>query len=200
MKFLTKYRTTISKWFAVAIFALLLTSTHSWSETSLLDTSMEYVGLTLIVIGAFGRVWTYLYICGRKTDELVVIGPYSITRNPLYLFSLILAVGFGFASENLIVFALILLLFGCVYPVTISSEEEELARRHGEAFRHYCQTVPRFIPRTLTLIQPTRYTVHLDQFGRVFIDSLLFISLFIFMETVEGLHFSGILPTFFLVP
>jgi len=200
MKFIVKYRTAISKWFAVIILALLLISAHSWPEDSPLDLSLEYGGLLFIVIGAFGRVWTYAYICGRKTDELVVIGPYSITRNPLYLFSLILALGFGLASENILIFPLILLLFGLVYPATIIAEEKELAVRHGESFLRYQQTVPRLLPRSLTLVQPDRYTIHLDQFGRVFVDSIAFVGLFIVIKIIEELHHAGILPSLFLLP
>ncbi len=200
MKFIVKYRTAISKWFAVIILALLLISTHSWPEDSPLDLSLEYGGLLFIVIGAFGRVWTYAYICGRKTDELVVIGPYSITRNPLYLFSLILALGFGLASENILIFPLILLLFGLVYPATIIAEEKELAVRHGDSFLRYQQTIPRLLPRSLSLVQPDHYTIHLDQFGRVFVDSIAFVGLFIVIKIIEELHHAGILPSLFLLP
>lgn len=198
--YLARHRLHISRLFVLAILLLLLGSAHSWQDSSLLDVSMEYSGLALIIAGTFGRIWSYLYICGRKTDELVTVGPYSITRNPLYLFSLIAAIGIGLASENLLVLGLILLLFGIIYPVTIKAEEKDLARLHGDAFWQYKHAVPRFFPRTLELHQPERYSIHLHQFGRVFFDAMWFVWLFIVMEVIEKLHESQILPVFLHVP
>lgn len=198
--YLVKKRTQISKWFSVAIFILLLISTHSWNDKSIADATLEFTGLALIIIGSFGRIWSYLYICGRKTDELVVIGPYSITRNPLYLFSLIAAIGLGFASENILVLGLIILLFGIIYPIAIKAEEAELARCHGDAFWEYKHSVPRFFPKTLTLQQPEQYTIHLNIFGRVFFDAMWLVGLFIMMEVIERLHYYDVIPVLFKIP
>src|SRR5260221_8431553 len=37
----------------------------------------------------------------RKNAEITTTGPYAYTRNPLYLGSLIFAIGFGIASRNI---------------------------------------------------------------------------------------------------
>ncbi len=173
--YLVKNRIKISKGFAATIFGLLLTSTHSWSDTSLIDSSMEFMGLALITIGTFGRIWSYLYICGRKINELVVVGPYSISRNPLYVFSLIAATGVGLASENILILGLIILFFSIMYPIVIRAEEKELARMHGNAFQKYKHAVPCFFPRSLIIHQPERYYVHTNLFGRVFFDAMWFV-------------------------
>ncbi len=198
--YLVQHRTQLSKFFAVTLFVLVVISAHSWSDTSIVDTAMEFVGLALIIAGSFGRIWSYLYICGRKTDELVIIGPYSITRNPLYLFSLIAAVGVGLASENILVLGLIVLVFGLVYPIVIRSEEKELVLRHGKAFQEYAHTVPRFIPKTFVIQQPEHYKVHVHLFGRVFFDAMWFVWLFILMEVIEKLHEAKVIPVLFTVP
>ena len=56
---------------------------------------IEWIGIVLIVICILGRTWSSLYIGGRKIDEFVQTGPYSIMRNPLYFFSCVGAVGVG---------------------------------------------------------------------------------------------------------
>jgi protein-S-isoprenylcysteine O-methyltransferase Ste14 len=39
------------------------------------------------VIAILGRAWSTRYIGERKANLLVTEGPYSVSRNPLYLFS-----------------------------------------------------------------------------------------------------------------
>jgi protein-S-isoprenylcysteine O-methyltransferase Ste14 len=82
----------------------------------------------------------------KKNTELTTTGPYAYTRNPLYLGSLLIAVGFAIASRSLwIALILIVLLAGIYWPV-IRSEEEYL-RAHFPEFEEYARRVPRLIPR-----------------------------------------------------
>jgi protein-S-isoprenylcysteine O-methyltransferase Ste14 len=82
----------------------------------------------------------------KKNEELTVTGPYSYTRNPLYLGSLILAIGFGIASRNWIIGAAILALFFLIYLPVIQGEEIFLEQQFEE-FREYASNVPRLLPR-----------------------------------------------------
>jgi protein-S-isoprenylcysteine O-methyltransferase Ste14 len=82
----------------------------------------------------------------KKNRELTTTGPYGYTRNPLYLGSLIIAIGFGVASRNWWVAAVIVVLFLAIYLPVIRSEEEFL-RSEFPGFDEYCAKVPRLIPR-----------------------------------------------------
>src|SRR3974390_2777160 len=59
----------------------------------------------------------------KKNEELTTSGPYAYTRNPLYLGSLIMAVGFALAARSAIIFVLMLAMFFAIYMPVIRSEE-----------------------------------------------------------------------------
>lgn len=82
----------------------------------------------------------------KKNRELTTTGPYAHTRNPLYLGSLIIAIGFGIASRNWWVAVVIVVLFLAIYLPVIRSEEEFLWSEFP-GFDEYCTKVPRLIPR-----------------------------------------------------
>ncbi|MGA9063715.1 MAG: isoprenylcysteine carboxylmethyltransferase family protein [Terracidiphilus sp.] len=81
-----------------------------------------------------------------KNRELTVVGPYSHTRNPLYLGSMLIAAGFALALFTWPVALLIAAGFAAIYIPVIASEEQFLRATFPE-FDAYCRSVPRFIPR-----------------------------------------------------
>lgn len=81
----------------------------------------------------------------RKNEELTTRGPYAYSRNPLYLGSLIMGVGFAVAARSWWIAVLILLFFLTVYWPVIVSEEAFLRERFAE-FEDYSHRVPRLIP------------------------------------------------------
>lgn len=107
---------------------------------------VEAIGLAAIAICIFGRGWCSLYIGGRKKTELVTTGPYSICRNPLYLFSIIGAFGIGAQTGSLVIAVLFAILCWLVFRAVVLREEAHLAARFGVAFTRYKNLVPRFRP------------------------------------------------------
>jgi protein-S-isoprenylcysteine O-methyltransferase Ste14 len=83
----------------------------------------------------------------RKDSRLATEGPYAWTRNPLYLGSFLLQVGFGVMSGSWIAAGITILPSLIVYPNVIRNEEGHLSRLFPEEFRKYRATVPRFLPR-----------------------------------------------------
>jgi protein-S-isoprenylcysteine O-methyltransferase Ste14 len=82
----------------------------------------------------------------KKNEELTTSGPYAYTRNPLYLGSLIMAVGFAIAARSIWVLIVMVVMFAAIYLPVIRAEEMFL-RSAFSNFDEYAQNVPRLLPR-----------------------------------------------------
>jgi protein-S-isoprenylcysteine O-methyltransferase Ste14 len=102
------------------------------------------IGTAFVIAGIAVRALASGHL--KKNEELATSGPYAYTRNPLYLGSLILALGFAIAARNWWIAALLLLIFVAIYLPVISAEEAFLQTRFPE-FAKYFTEVPRVIPR-----------------------------------------------------
>lgn len=103
------------------------------------------IGLPIAALGVALRATAAGHI--RKNDALATTGPYRFTRNPLYLGSTLLGVGFVIASDYWLLAVLAILLLVVVYLPVIRQEEQFLAERFGPAFHAYAARVPRLMPR-----------------------------------------------------
>lgn len=81
-----------------------------------------------------------------KNEQLTTSGPYAYVRNPLYVGSSVLALGFALAARSWVVVAAMAVIFAAVYLPVISSEEAFLRQKFPE-FDHYARHVPRLLPR-----------------------------------------------------
>lgn len=106
-----------------------------------------WVGGFITLLGSLIRLWSAGHIDKGRT--LARGGPYSLTRNPLYVGSFLMAFGVLLAGQVywlLIPFGMFFL--GVYYPV-MKREEEELLEGYGANFIDYARQVPLFIPRLL---------------------------------------------------
>lgn len=129
----------------LAVLALAAIS-RSLGGESLFHEWLEMVGLALIAVCIVGRAWCSLYIGGRKTAEIVQRGPYSISRNPLYVFSFMGAFGMGALTGSLTIALLFLLIAVLVFTATVKREEAWLSQAFGPAYAAYIARTPRFWP------------------------------------------------------
>jgi len=81
----------------------------------------------------------------RKNEALATSGPYAYTRNPLYLGSLLIGIGFAVAARSWWVGAALLVMFFAIYVPVIRGEEAFLRGKFPE-FEEYARAVPRIFP------------------------------------------------------
>ena len=132
-KWMKKHRTKLSGALAVVFLA--------FSQPSFLTL---FYGSIPILIGQSIRIWSSGHI--HKNQILTVTGPYSLSRNPLYVGSFILGTGFMVAMGVIWLAVVFLLFFVSVYLFTVRWEEDKLAKEFPSAWEVYKGAVPRFFP------------------------------------------------------
>lgn len=107
--------------------------------------SWLFCGVGIALLGLLLRGYAAGHL--RKHKQLATSGPYAFTRNPLYLGSLLFAIGFSVASHSWISAGLLAAYLGVFYPMVIRRERTELESLYGSAFLEYASRVPAFWPR-----------------------------------------------------
>jgi len=102
------------------------------------------VGAVLIAPGILIRALASGHV--RKNEALAISGPYAYTRNPLYLGSLLIGVGFAVAARSWWVGMVLVVMFFAIYMPVIRGEERFLREKFPE-FDQYAKSVPRILPR-----------------------------------------------------
>ena len=102
------------------------------------------LGAALVIPGLVIRALASGHL--QKNEQLATDGPYAYIRNPLYLGSLILSVGFALAARSWWIVAGIVILFFVIYLPVIRSEEAFLRERFPQ-FDEYARKVPSLLPR-----------------------------------------------------
>jgi protein-S-isoprenylcysteine O-methyltransferase Ste14 len=103
------------------------------------------LALPLVLGGEALRLWASGHI--EKTRRLATGGPYAHTRNPLYLGSMLLALGFATAAASswvVVAAAAYLLAF---YPSVIREEASFLRQTFPDEYGEWARDVPLFLPR-----------------------------------------------------
>jgi protein-S-isoprenylcysteine O-methyltransferase Ste14 len=110
------------------------------------------VAALLVAFAAALRTWAAAWLASDvvhdqklHADRLVADGPYRRLRNPLYLGTLLLGVGFGMlASRSGWLF--ITLALGVEIQRLIRREESALLAAQGDTYRAYHASVPSLVP------------------------------------------------------
>ncbi len=105
------------------------------------------LGAVVIVPGLLIRALASGHV--RKNEALATSGPYLYTRNPLYLGSLLIGIGFAIAARSWWVGIGLVIMFFAIYLPVMHNEEAFLRQRFPE-FDEYVRRVPRLFPRLVS--------------------------------------------------
>lgn len=186
---------------AVLIGVLMFAFTNSSLEAGNSTHEMiEWIGIVAIVLCILGRTWASLYIGGRKIEQFVTDGPYSVTRNPLYFFSIVGAAGCGAQLGSIVAGLVFGALAWVVFYVVVLQEEKLLAERYGAAYQAYMASVPRFLPDPRKWHDVPSLTAMPPRIMRTFGDALLMLLTVPIAEGFEQLQNIGVLPVLMRLP
>jgi protein-S-isoprenylcysteine O-methyltransferase Ste14 len=161
---------------------------------------VETAGILLIFLGIVGRLWSTLYIGGRKSAQVVTGGPYSITRNPLYLFSSIAAIGVGAQMGSFVIAAGFGVLCAVAFHFVILREEKYLTEALGSPYRAYVARVPRFFPKLSLYHEGDTGSFRPRLLLTTLLDGMVFFVAVPLFEVVDAAQVAGTLPVLFRLP
>lgn len=171
-----------------------------WPDGGFVHESIEWVGIVLIAVCVLGRTWCTLYIGKRKNYELIQDGPYSVVRHPLYVFSIIGAVGAGAQAGGFTVALVAGFLTWAVFLRMSQIEEANMVEIFGPRYLDYVMRVPRFLPNLSLYHSRKSLEVFPRRIRVTFFDAAIFFAAVPIMELFDYLHDAGILPTLFRLP
>ena len=116
-----------------------------------------WLGLPFIIVGELIRIWSAGYL--TKLSSLVTSGPFAMCRNPLYVGSFLISLGYLIMCNRPVVLAIGVVLFWILHGAAVAYEEGLLREKFGEEFEDYCCKVPRFIPRLSRLSGQGRFSI-----------------------------------------
>jgi len=196
----SKVRLQLTRLMAVCVFVVFASGVPFWTRGfPIVHMSLFTFGMVLASFGATGRAWATAYISGHKLKRLIRTGPYSLCRNPLYFFSLILAVGFGFCTGTITGPILILVTMTVLYYFQIRREERRLSEVFGEEYQSYVNTTPRFIPSFRNYSEPETVCVDPKPLMKGLFGIAFLLLLIAGLQLLEALHKADLLPTYFLI-
>ncbi len=161
---------------------------------------VEWTGRAAIAVAIIGRAWCSLYIGGRKKEEIVDRGPYSVTRNPLYMFSFVGAFGVGAQAGSLVIAILFVVAAVVVFSATVEREEAWLSNHFGEAYRSYRARTPRFLPHPSLWRDSGELSVRPAFFLLTLRDGLVFLLAIPLFEFIDYCQAQGWLPILLHLP
>ncbi len=133
----------------------LLSPRYGWTEGR--PAIWNLLGLIPVVIGTACLIWIMILHFGRTPERvelertpqyLLLLGPYTFTRNPMYVAELALWLGWAILYGSIAVLIGFLVMWPAMNFIAVPREERDLEARFGEAYLRYKSTVPRWLGKT----------------------------------------------------
>lgn len=179
------------------LFAATLITVPAYNRDGCVGLTLEILGILAVVASALGRAWASGFISGKKNKTLVMDGPYSIMRNPLYFFSFLGFVGAGLVFQSVMLAAGMAAGFFLTHWKTILDEEVKLRELFGATFDDYIRRVPRFFPKTWRAQLPEEASFTPRLFTIAVCECAVIPLVLVVARVVEAAHAHGWLPCWF---
>lgn len=138
--------------FLLALLVIVSLSTYFFPKLFLfydqVDNVCDFFGMLLILKGSFIRMSARGHKCVRSPlgKGLAQDGLYAYTRNPMYLGTLLIGIGFTLIFWPWWAVFVFAGLFYLRFSPLIRSEQKYLEQKYGQSYADYCQQVPAFFP------------------------------------------------------
>ncbi len=187
---IARHRMLILRLSMITLIAMTIYDNNIFVPYSLdvsLNTSLilSVLGFFLVMLGGFGRIWASLYIEGFKTKTLIKEGPYSMVRNPLYVFSLMIFTGLCLAIKSIPISIALITIFTLFHIPTILNEEKTLLDTHDESYREYYKSTPRLFPNIFKYRKPKstdRIEVKIERINKRLWEVIGYLVLFVIID------------------
>lgn len=187
-----------TRFFGAVVVLMYLVSRSGWHEVnSLMPHLLMQLGIILAAVGALGRLWCSSYVAGNKNRRLIDVGPYSLTRNPLYFFSFIGGLGIAITTETIVIPVIFTIWFFWYYRAVIAGEEIYLKSAFGADFQRYRDHVPRLLPRRSGFHEPDRWELSPRSFRRSLTEVVWFIVAAVLIHALHDIRLEMGAPALF---
>ncbi|WP_254508789.1 methyltransferase family protein [Anatilimnocola floriformis] len=149
--------------FTTAIFAVVLgCNLMIWRTRpcNLIDWTQEatILGEALLLSGLLLRAWAAGTL--KKRQQIITTGPYRYVRNPLYIGSFLLMLGFSILLRDWLAIGMVLGPILAMYLNKVRQEEKYLAHHFAEEWQAYARSTPRFIPDVFARPSLSGFSLH----------------------------------------
>ncbi len=118
-------------------------TSEAWEEVT------DILGIFLVLNGFLIRILArgYKTRMSEQSRALVTQGIYRLTRNPMYLGTLLIGLGAVTIVFYWWLFVIYLAAFLAIYLPEMKKEEAWLLNHFGDDYQNYCRITPKFFPR-----------------------------------------------------
>ena len=199
-KSLNKSRMLLSRLVVVFVFLLVFFTSSSIAYEDALHETFDFIGYGLIAVCALGRLYSTAFLGGFKNRNLITVGPYSVTRNPLYVFSFLGMTGVALVSGHITLMVATPVAFLIMYHRLIGREEAHLLGIFGDEYAAYQARVPKFWPSFKNYQNPETFTMTPHFLNKAFSDAIWWFAAIPLLELAEHLQETGIITPLFMLP
>ena len=139
---------------AILSFIIILTGflyqfPRLYTSSPLIDDILDFLGVIVVLKGTFIRMAArgYKKAYSKSGQGLVITGPYTLVRNPMYLGSFLMGAGFILIVWPWWSLPIFTWLFYLRFIKQIAQEEKFLSETFKNDYEAYTKKVPRLFPK-----------------------------------------------------